>query len=604
MLGKHNTMYSVSITVAPTFQSSGIGRKLKEMQLRDAMARTRADGTPRYRYVTGRNRVGRTAQMTHLNRVFGAHVVSILTGQYEDPEGQAIYYRIPLGPIVADPVVKQEVLRRRALRRADEDEIVFDLASGLTKPFANGPASLRACEDQGLLFGPAVNKLTLMNYVTPGTVRALEWLGALLPELPHIYLTSSRDESIDKALRLVRCTRKGAQVAIGLEGGYYGHTAASARSLRSGRARRRTGPLHVAACSPSGDRRYGCDDRRVARSGRGGGGQGQGAGVRLRARAGAHRCRPAGRLRDRARRVAHRARPAAHRRRDHHAYLPQRQGRVPVHRDRPSARRARVVGRRPDRLPALRDEVVHRHAAHARLDVGRRRALAGPAAPLPARRTEPGHRGRIRGARCRAVLRQLRGSVRTGSSTRVRRRSRSPMRSPIAASPCAASPVAGSASSRPSIRSSRPLRPWELRFANEDPRAASRQVVSRVGPIHGELSRRVKSLAEPAYRCTTVGAFRTLDQVRVAARAHLPVLERYHAGLYAELLGIAEGAAVTPEEIVVANHYTDLRDLDPDPATWVPAPTRDGGCSRIWSRTRGPARSSRRPGHARQRSRT
>ena len=34
---------------------------------------------------------------------------------------------------------------------------------------------------------------------------------------------------------------------------------------------------------------------------------------------------------------------------------------------------------------------------------------------------------------------------------------------------------------------------------------------------------------------------------------------------YEELLGIAEGAIVSPEEIVVANHYTDLRDLDPDP---------------------------------------
>ena len=32
MLGKHNTMYSVSITVAPSYQSAGIGRKLKELQ--------------------------------------------------------------------------------------------------------------------------------------------------------------------------------------------------------------------------------------------------------------------------------------------------------------------------------------------------------------------------------------------------------------------------------------------------------------------------------------------------------------------------------------------------------------------------------------------
>ncbi|MBA3463756.1 MAG: aldehyde dehydrogenase family protein [Deltaproteobacteria bacterium] len=231
MLGKGNTMYSVSITVAPTFQSSGIGRKLKEHQLRDAAARTKPDGSLRYRYVTGRNRVGRTAQMMYLNRVFGAHVVSILTGQYEDPEGQAIYYRIPLGPLRPDPVVKQDVLRRREAARQSDDEITYDLASGLTKPFSTAPVALKNLEDLGLLYGPAVNKLTLMNYVTPATVRALEWIGALVPELPHIYLTSSRDESVDKALRLIRVTRKTAQVAIGLAGGYYGHTAASCRSL-------------------------------------------------------------------------------------------------------------------------------------------------------------------------------------------------------------------------------------------------------------------------------------------------------------------------------------------------------------------------------------
>jgi RHH-type transcriptional regulator, proline utilization regulon repressor / proline dehydrogenase / delta 1-pyrroline-5-carboxylate dehydrogenase len=166
--------------------------------------------------------------------------VSVLTGQYEDPEGQAIYYRIPLGPIAPDPVVQQEVLRRRAAAHRPGDlasgsagghEIAFDLASGLTRPFASGPGSLRDAEARGLLYGPAVNKITLMNYATPAAVRALEWIGALVPELPHMYLTSSRDEAIDKALRLIRCTRKTAQVAIGLSGGYYGHTAGSCRSL-------------------------------------------------------------------------------------------------------------------------------------------------------------------------------------------------------------------------------------------------------------------------------------------------------------------------------------------------------------------------------------
>jgi 4-aminobutyrate aminotransferase-like enzyme len=122
--------------------------------------------------------------------------------------------------------------------------IEHDLASGLTKPFA-APATLRAHEDAGLLYGPAVNKLTLMNYVTPATVRALEWVGSLVPELPHLYLTSSRDESVDKALRLIRCTRKQAQVAIGLAGGYYGHTTASCRSL-SDPSTHAGGPAHFA----------------------------------------------------------------------------------------------------------------------------------------------------------------------------------------------------------------------------------------------------------------------------------------------------------------------------------------------------------------------
>jgi len=121
------------------------------------------------------------------------------------------------------------------------------------------------------------------------------------------------------------------------------------------------------------------------------------------------------------------------------------------------------------------------------------------------------------------------------------------------------------------------------------------------GRIHGESFRgEIKSLAAiRVYLCTKVGGFKTAEQVFAAARAHLPVLERYDRSLYEELLGLAEGAAVTPEEIVVANHYTDLRDLDPDPALWQPAPTRDApeagragqgaeglggdGCSVIWS---------------------
>src|SRR5690349_7350428 len=97
------------------------------------------------------------------------------------------------------------------------------------------------------------------------------------------------------------------------------------------------------------------------------------------------------------------------------------------------------------------------------------------------------------------------------------------------------------------------------------------------GRIHGESFRgEVQALAElRSYLCTKVGGFKTRDQVLAAAAAHLPVLERYHDGLHAHPLGIPECAECSPEDIVIANHYTDLRDLDPDPRTWRPAPTHD-----------------------------
>ncbi len=111
------------------------------------------------------------------------------------------------------------------------------------------------------------------------------------------------------------------------------------------------------------------------------------------------------------------------------------------------------------------------------------------------------------------------------------------------------------------------------------------------GRIHGESFRgEVRALsAIRTYLCIKNGAFTSAAQVQAAAEAHLPVLARYHAALHAELCGIAEGAGVSAAEIVVANHYTDLRDLDPDPTTWSPAPegrTDDpGGCSVVWAET-------------------
>jgi isopenicillin-N N-acyltransferase like protein len=97
------------------------------------------------------------------------------------------------------------------------------------------------------------------------------------------------------------------------------------------------------------------------------------------------------------------------------------------------------------------------------------------------------------------------------------------------------------------------------------------------GQIHGESFRgEIQSLcAIRVYLCTRVGGFADKQSVLVAARAHLPILQTYDDALYQEVMGTAAGAGVSPEEIVVANHYTDLRDLSPDPANWRPAPVKD-----------------------------
>lgn len=125
----------------------------------------------------------------------------------------------------------------------------------------------------------------------------------------------------------------------------------------------------------------------------------------------------------------------------------------------------------------------------------------------------------------------------------------------------------------------------------------------RWGEIHGESFRgEIRALAAiRTYLCTKVGGFRDAAEVVRAAEAHLPVLAAYDADLHAELLGIAAGAGVAAADIVIANHYTDLRDLDPDPARWQPAPTADDpgavatgqgsgglggdGCSVVWAQS-------------------
>src|SRR5690606_23531425 len=135
------------------------------------------------RHVSGRNRLPEAGAMSRLNDALGAYTVFELTGQYE---GAAVarYYRQPLGRFLPEPV-------------APVSSSVVDLASGLARPFATPPGSLSALHEAGGLYGPAVNRLTILTSLTPAVVRATEWVAALTPLHPHAYLCSGRDETVD-----------------------------------------------------------------------------------------------------------------------------------------------------------------------------------------------------------------------------------------------------------------------------------------------------------------------------------------------------------------------------------------------------------------------
>jgi 4-aminobutyrate aminotransferase-like enzyme len=225
MNGRWNTFYSANITVAPGARSTGLGRRLKSAQVTRVKELKKNDGTPRYMFMSGRNRLFFTRDMAAINRNFGAYVVvHYRRDQYGDKSGQALYYRIPLHRPRA-PTALPEM-------RTHLGEPSIDWASSVQAPLgARHPALVEALLD-GEFLGAVGTKLTLSNWTTPNIVRYFETLMHLGPKgLPHCYLTSGRDEMIDKAVRCLKVNRKEADVVIGLERQYLGHTTAAARSL-------------------------------------------------------------------------------------------------------------------------------------------------------------------------------------------------------------------------------------------------------------------------------------------------------------------------------------------------------------------------------------
>jgi succinylglutamate-semialdehyde dehydrogenase len=222
MRERGNTFYSANITVDARARAAGLGLRLKREQVRLIASLTDERGRPRYHFMTGRNRVGRTREMAGINRAFGAYPVDHFRGnQYGDQSGEALYYRIPLR-------------RPRVVTGVGDDDgrAAIDWASSVQAPLGRRPAAVRAALERGDFTGPVGTKLTLSNFITPEFVRYAELLRAVAPRgLAHAYFTSGQAELVDKGLRCLRVNRPKADVVIGLERQFVGTVSAAARSL-------------------------------------------------------------------------------------------------------------------------------------------------------------------------------------------------------------------------------------------------------------------------------------------------------------------------------------------------------------------------------------
>jgi isopenicillin-N N-acyltransferase-like protein len=81
--------------------------------------------------------------------------------------------------------------------------------------------------------------------------------------------------------------------------------------------------------------------------------------------------------------------------------------------------------------------------------------------------------------------------------------------------------------------------------------------------VHGETFRDdIATLAEiRTSLIATAWLIEGPEKVRQRAQEHLPLLQAYDADLYAEFQGIAEGSNLSEADLLILNHYTDLRDL-------------------------------------------
>jgi isopenicillin-N N-acyltransferase like protein len=111
-------------------------------------------------------------------------------------------------------------------------------------------------------------------------------------------------------------------------------------------------------------------------------------------------------------------------------------------------------------------------------------------------------------------------------------------------------------------------------------RLAPGMTASERGEAHGESFRQdIRDLAQIRTELIMKAwEHPTAHVVLEKARMHLPILEQYDSDLYQEFQGIARGSGLKEENLLVLNHYTDLRDLG------IPEHSLEEGCSILHAR--------------------
>jgi succinylglutamate-semialdehyde dehydrogenase len=222
MRNRTNTFYSANIVVSQELRNQGFGFRLKSAQVNLVRSMKKADGSYRYDFMTGRNRIGFTPEISRINHFFGAYTVAIYQNQYGETGAKTLYYRIPLRNPKCVLVKSQTTTSKQ----------IIDWSSSVQAPLGLNSLKIQTAIEDGMFTSAVGTKLTLSNWVTPSFVRYAELLKHLLPKAcQHTYFTSGRDEIVDKGLRALRVSRPTGDVVIGLKRQYVGHTTAAARSI-------------------------------------------------------------------------------------------------------------------------------------------------------------------------------------------------------------------------------------------------------------------------------------------------------------------------------------------------------------------------------------